>query len=201
MEKGFTYLNQGQATLKWSLYYSGGDNITGRPLAGYNKNVLVGTMALSGGIQMAAAKAAAKGLQLFVFDAYRPQKAVDELVRWAGEKEDWRTKEKFYPNIAKADIIHLGYIAEKSGHSRGSVVDLTFMSQSGHRVDMGTAFDFMDVKSHHGADGISGEAAQNRALLRSIMEQSGFEAYEREWWHYRLKEEPFPRQYFDFDIE
>ena len=136
---------------------------------------------------------------MLVYDSYRPQKAVDDFVTWSLQPEDGKMKEEFYPELDKGELFPLGYIARHSGHSRGSVVDLT-LTREGTPVDMGTAFDFMSPSSHHNSLLVTPEQAENRATLRAIMAWAGFSPYECEWWHYRLMDEPYPDTYFDFDI-
>ncbi len=202
MQKGFTELNGGKHDMKGHLFYATAENLTGKPLAGYLANKMIGTWELKEALEQAAAYASEKGFALFIFDAYRPQKAVDNLVMWAKEKEENKAlKAKYYPNEKKEELVLKEYIASRSGHSRGSVADLTLVDIiRGHPLDMGTIFDFMDESSRHGSPSIGRDAAQNRLLLRNIMEKSGFLAYEKEWWHYRLAREPFKDTYFDFDI-
>jgi D-alanyl-D-alanine dipeptidase len=136
-----------------------------------------------------------------LWDGYRPKRAVNCFLRWAAQPEDNLTKERYYPNIGRAEMLAKGYVASPSSHSRGSAIDLTlYHLDTGALAAMGGGFDFMDERSHHGARGISGAEAQNRGLLRSIMETSGFESYRFEWWHYTLRNEPFPHSYFDFPV-
>ena len=138
---------------------------------------------------------------MLLWDAYRPQRAVDRFLEWASRPEDGRTKADFYPNIDRAEMITNGYVAAKSAHSRGSAVDLTlFRLETGELASMAGRHDFMDERSHHGAPAVSGVEARNRQSLCSIMEQSGFVRYECEWWHYSLADEPYPDTYFDFPI-
>jgi D-alanyl-D-alanine dipeptidase len=187
--------------IRWDAKYATWDNFTGRPVDGYQANRIVGTRALCAALERARQAAAALGFGLLLWDAYRPQRAVDCFLRWAQQPEDGRTKQRHYPNIARADIVKEGYVAARSGHSRGSAVDLTlFHLATGERAAMGGDHDLMDAVSHHGARGITAAAARNRACLRAIMEASGFVPYEREWWHYALADEPFPDTYFDVPI-
>jgi D-alanyl-D-alanine dipeptidase len=141
------------------------------------------------------------GFGLLLWDGYRPQRAVNRFLEWSAQPEDGRTKQRFYPNIERAEMISDGYVAPKSGHSRGSAVDLTlYRLDTGELAAMGGGHDLMDERSHHGAPGVSELEAQNRRTLCSVMEHSGFERYECEWWHYALRDEPFPETYFDFPI-
>lgn len=190
----FCDLGKELPALIMDIRYATHHNLTGHPLNGYEAGKAIGTRALMEGMKRAIS--AANGLRFRVFDAYRPQRAVMDFVKWAQEPENGLTKAEFYPALEKADLFPMGYIALKSGHSRGSVIDLTLDG-----FDMGTPFDLMDERSHHGAAGVTPEQAFNRRQLRAIMESAGFEAYENEWWHYRLAQEPYPDTYFDFVIK
>ena len=194
---GFVWLDEAVPGLLWDAKYATADNFTGAAVDGYPRNRLAGTAELAAGLARAAKLAAGEGLRLFLWDAYRPQRAVDRFLAWCAAPEDGRTKQCHYPNIEKADIVPLGYVAARSGHSRGSAVDLTLARPGGGLLDMGGGFDLMDAVSHHGAP-VGARAAQNRLLLRAIMEKSGFAPYENEWWHYALRDEPYPHTYFDF---
>ncbi len=165
-------------------------------------------------------------LSLKVYDCYRPQRAVGHFVRWAKDIEDTKTKEEFYPTVDKRDLFKDGYIAERSSHSRGSTVDLTivpvpvpgqevykegqklyacFLSADkrfkDNSIDMGSGFDCFHELSHTANPNIGFQQRANRLLLKTLMERYGFENYNLEWWHYTLKNEPFPDTYFDFPIE
>jgi len=136
-----------------------------------------------------------------LWDGYRPQRAVECFLRWARQPEDGRTKRRHYPNIDRTDMVPRGYVAARSGHSRGSTVDLTlYHLDSGELAPMGGGHDLMDAVSHHGARGIAPVEAANRDHLRSVMAACGFRPYDCEWWHYTLTDEPFPDTYFDFPI-
>lgn len=135
------------------------------------------------------------------WDAYRPQSAVDNFVRWTESEEPDYRKALHHPNIDKKDMIEYGYITKKSGHSRGSSIDLTLYTLDTKKLlRMDGYFDLMDEASHHGAAGISAEATKNRALFRGIMENNGFKALKEEWWHYTLEKEPYQNEYFNFPI-
>ena len=187
--------------VRWDAKYATWDNFTGTPVDGYEVNRVVGSHALADGLLAAKAQAAALGFGLLIWDGYRPQRAVNRFLEWSAEPEDGRTKATFYPNIDRAGMFSKGYVAPKSGHSRGSAVDLTlYRLDIGELVPMGGRHDYMDERSHHWARGLSDIEARNRESLCSIMEGSGFERYEYEWWHYVLKDEPYPDTYFDFPI-
>jgi len=201
MEPGFVFLDEVLRGVRWDAKYATWDNFTGTPVDGYEVNRIVGSDALADALAEAKARAAAMGFGLLLWDAYRPQRAVDHFLEWSGQPEDGRTKQRFYPNIDRAEMFTSGYVAPKSGHSRGSAVDLTlYRLDTGDLVAMGGGHDLMDERSHHGAREVSGIEAQNRRTLCSIMEHSGFVRYECEWWHYSLQDEPYPDTYFDFPI-
>ncbi len=201
VEPGFVFLDQVLPGVRWDAKYATWDNFTGTPVVGYEVNRVVGSDALAGALLEATTRAAAIGFGLLLWDAYRPQRAVDRFLEWSRQPEDGRTKPRFYPNIDRAEMFTSGYVAPKSGHSRGSAVDLTlYRLDTGELAPMGGGHDFMDERSHHGARGVSEVAARHRGTLCSVMEHSGFRRHECEWWHYALRDEPYPDTYFDFPI-
>lgn len=197
MQAGFVWLDEAVPGILWNAKYASEDNFTGAAVDGYAQNRLAGTVELAAALAIAAKWAEKTGLRLLLWDAYRPQRAVDRFLAWCAAPEDGKTKRRHYPNIEKTDIVPLGYVAARSGHSRGSAVDLTLAQPDGVPLEMGGGFDLMDAISHHGAP-VAEEASRNRLLLRGIMEESGFAPYENEWWHYSLAQEPYPETYFDF---
>ena len=201
MKDGFAFVDEAVPGVRWDAKYATWDNFTGKPVDGYLANRIVGTSALCAALNEAREKAESLGFGLLLWDGYRPQRAVDCFVRWSQEPEDGRTKLRHYPNIDRAAMFEQGYVATKSGHSRGSTVDLTLYAlATGELVPMGSDHDFMDQIAHHGAEQITQVEAANRQHLRSLMEACGFVAYDFEWWHYTLKDEPYPATYFDFPI-
>jgi len=199
MNTDFAYVDELVPGIHWDAKYATGDNFTGAPVDGYLVNRIVGTTSLCTALNRARDRAGAVGFGLLVWDGYRPQRAVEWFVRWSKLPEDGRTKDRHYPNIDRAEMFERGYVATRSGHSRGSTVDLTLYDvATGEVAAMGGDFDLMDPISHHGADGVTGVEAMHRELLRSIMTACGFVPYEREWWHYTLADEPYPETYFDF---
>jgi zinc D-Ala-D-Ala dipeptidase len=201
MQEGFAYVDDLVSGIRWDAKYATWDNFVAKPVDGYFANRIVGSRELCTALERARDKAAFLGFGLLLWDGYRPQCAVDRFVRWAREPEDGRTKLRHYPNIDRPEMFARGYVATRSGHSRGSTVDLTlYHLASGELAPMGGDHDLMDPISHHGAHGISHVEARNRHHLRSIMEDCGFRPYEREWWHYTLEQEPYPETYFDFPI-
>ncbi len=201
MNDRFAFVDEVVSGIRWDAKYATWDNFTGKPVDGYLANRIVGTDALCAALERARDAAASLDFGLLVWDGYRPQRAVDCFVAWSRQPEDGRTKLRHYPNIERPEMFELGYVAAKSGHSRGSTVDLTlFHLTTGDLAPMGGDHDLMDPISHHGACGISPVEAGNRERLRSVMEGCGFRSYPREWWHYTLVDEPYPDTYFDFPI-
>lgn len=201
MRNDFAYLDELVPGLRWDAKYATWDNFTGRPVDGYLVNRVVGTRALCRALKRASEDASGRGFGLLVWDAYRPQRAVDAFIRWSRQPEEGRRKQRHYPNIERWEMFDKGYVDTRSGHSRGSTVDLTlFRLAEGDLLAMGGDHDLMDPISHHGAEGVSSVEADNRNQLRSIMEAAGFRPYETEWWHYSLIEEPYPDTFFDFPL-
>jgi D-alanyl-D-alanine dipeptidase len=201
MNDRFVFVDECVPGIYWDSKYATWDNFTGKPVDGYAANRIVGTRPLGAALERARDEAASLGFGLLLWDGYRPQRAVDSFLRWSRQPEDGRTKWRHYPNIDRVEMFEKGYVAARSGHSRGSTVDLTlFHLATGERAPMGGDHDLMDAVSHHGAEGIAPVEARNRESLRSIMEACGFTSYEREWWHYTLRDEPYPDTYFDFPI-
>ena len=199
IDERFVYLDEAVPGVTWDAKYATDDNLTGEPLDGYFADRVVGTRELGEQLKKAAEYFAQLGYGLHLWDGYRPERGVRSFVKWAAKPEDHKTKAKHYPKLEKERLFELGYIAEKSGHSRGSSIDLT-LTKDGKEVDMGSIFDMMDDISHHGYP-VGGEAEKNRLILKEGMEKCGFRAYSGEWWHYNLVDEPYPDTYFDFPIE
>lgn len=201
MRNGFFFVDECVPGIRWDAKYATWDNFTGKPVDGYLANRIVGTRALCEALESARRKAASLGFGLLLWDGYRPQRAVDCFIRWSQQPEDGRTKPRHYPNIDRTEMFEKGYVAAKSGHSRGSTVDLTlYHLDTGELAPMGGGHDLMDPISHRGAQGITRVEATNREHLCSIMESCGFSSYDCEWWHYTLRDEPHPHTYFDFPI-
>jgi D-alanyl-D-alanine dipeptidase len=201
MNNDFVFVDEFVPGIRWDAKYATWDNFTGKPVDGYQANRIVGTRALCAAVERAQEKAAASGFGLLLWDGYRPQRAVDCFLRWSQQPDDGRTKLRHYPNIDRPDMFEQGYVAAKSGHSRGGTVDLTLYDlATGELAPMGSDHDLMDPVSHHGAIGVTQAVARNRQYLCSIMEACGFNSYDCEWWHYTLEHEPYPNTYFDFPI-
>lgn len=202
MHEGFVHVTDMCENVILEIRYFSSYNFVGKRIDGYAAPQAILSEPAARALCKAAAAAESKGYTLKIFDAYRPQAAVDNFVRWGMDAADIRMKPIFYPQVEKARVFDLGYVATRSGHSRGSTVDLTLVDrQSGKELDMGTPFDFFGEASHHGAKGMTPQQQANRSALLGIMDGAGFKRYEEEWWHYTLKNEPYPDTYFNFVVE
>ncbi len=182
------------------MRYYGPHNFVGRRIKGYNAPKCLLTSKASDALAKVQNEISPFGLSLKIYDCYRPQKAVNDFVAWAKDLSDTKMKSEFYPNEEKKELFKKGYIASKSAHSRGSTVDLTIVSTSGD-LDMGSKFDYFGTSSNTRNPNMSEVQKRNRLLLKTVMEKNGFVNYEKEWWHYTLKKEPYPNDYFDIDVE
>lgn len=217
MPEGFVYLSDIDPTIKQEMRYAGSRNFLGRPADGYQAGECILTRDAAHALEAAQKSLKQRNLSLKVYDCYRPARAVADFLKWSKEAKGEKAAAQFHPTLAKRDLLRLGYIAKKSGHSRGSSVDLTIVGaiperpvadgQPCHRpntgdaaLDFGTDFDCFHPLSHTDNPAIKGDARKNRALLAETMTASGFDNYRREWWHFTLRREPFPKTYFDFPI-
>ncbi|MFC5700288.1 M15 family metallopeptidase [Cohnella faecalis] len=202
LPKGFVYLDEAIPTAIFDIRYYGDNNFVGARIDGYKAPYAILTSKAASSLKSVSDELAKKGYRLKIFDAYRPQKAVDHFIRWSKDAKDTKAKKSYYPNVAKKDLFKLGYLASKSGHSRGSTVDLTLViAKTGEEADMGGSFDFLDPVSSHGTKKITAKQTANRTLLKKAMEKHGFKSYSKEWWHYTLRSEPYPKTYFNFNVE
>ena len=187
------------------LRYAGSHNFVGAPVDGYVRPRAILSRPAAAALAKAQEELRPFGLGIEIFDAYRPQRAVDRFVRWSRDPADQRGKAEFYPRVDKARLFPLGYIAEKSGHTRGSTVDLTLVGlgagSAGAELDMGSAYDLFDPISRPDSPDVPAPARAHRLLLREAMAKAGFRPYAEEWWHFTLEGEPFPETYFDFPVE
>ena len=194
-------------------------NFVGDRIDGYERPTALLTAEAAHALKAASDNMMAQGYRLKIYDAYRPQRAVAHFMKWADDLADTRMKPFFYPNLDKSALFKRGYLVAKSGHSRGSTVDLTlFDMATGKEVDMGGAFDWFGKESHpdwcgnpetgeytggtkpqNGA--ISAEQFHNRMMLRAAMTHHGFKPLNEEWWHFTLADEPYPETYFDFPVK
>ena len=176
-------------------------NFVGDRIDGYEEPVALLTKEAATALKAVSDDLMAKGYRLKIYDAYRPQKAVTHFMNWAKDVDDTRMKEYFYPDLDKSVLFDQGYIAEKSGHSRGSTVDLTlFDMKTEKEVDMGGTFDFFGELSHPDYKNITEEQYNNRMILREAMMAHGFKPLDEEWWHFTLENEPYPNTYFTFPV-
>jgi len=220
---GFVHLRTVAPDILQDMRYAGTHNFVGRPIEGYDAAECILSRSAAEALARAQVEFLARGLTIQVFDCYRPARAVGDFVQWAEALDDVAMKAEFYPRVDKSELFDRGYIAFKSGHSRGSTVDLTLRPVSASTLpqwstdgplvdcvapdryqdgslDFGTGYDCFDIKAHHGAAGISPEATRNREVLASVLGEHGFAPYQEEWWHYTLKDEPFAETYFEFPI-
>lgn len=202
MADGFVELSAVIPGIKIDPRYFGSDNFLGAPVEGYNAAKVILSEAAAKALATVHAQLSEFGLGLMVFDGYRPQRAVDHFVRWARDLDDTKMKQRYYPRVEKKNLFSEGYIAERSGHSRGSTVDLTVIDKAtGQQLDMGTSWDFFDLRSWPSSTEPNSQQRANRLLLQSAMMKGGFRPLTEEWWHFTLEDEPFPDTYFDFIID
>jgi D-alanyl-D-alanine dipeptidase len=181
--------------------YATAHNFVGAPIDGYDKALCYLTNPAATALAKVVADLEPRGLTLKMFDCYRPVRAVAHFARWARNLGDQKMKAEFYPQVDKTTLFRDGYIAARSGHSRGSTVDLTLARRAdGTDLDMGTPFDFFSPRSWPSDRSIKQEARGNRALLAQAMRQRGFRPHDKEWWHFTLRQEPYPQTYFDFRV-
>lgn len=174
-------------------------NFVGERIDGYEAPVALATKEAASALKKASDYLSEKGYRIKIYDAYRPQRGVDHFKRWAKDLNDTLMKPYFYPYKDKSVLFKEGYIASFSGHSRGSTFDLTlFDMKSGKEVDMGGTFDYFGELSHPDYNGITPEQKKNRMFLKETMEKFGFRNYPNEWWHFTLRNEPYPNTYFTF---
>jgi D-alanyl-D-alanine dipeptidase len=202
LPKGFVYLAEVDTSIKSELRYLSNNNFIGKPIDGYiNKTIIISKPAALA-LKQVQKKLLQFNLTLKVFDAYRPQQAVDHFVRWARVLNDTLMKQQYYPEVTKNKLFQLGYIASKSGHTRGSTVDLTIVDlTTGRELDMGSPYDYFGTESHPLQNKLTKNQRVNRLLLRNLMLSNGYKPYENEWWHFTLRNEPFPTTYFNFPIK
>ena len=200
--KNFVNLKEYIPSLKIDMRYYGSDNFVGKSISGYCTPKALLTIDAADALKKVQKDLQKIGLGLKIFDAYRPQQAVDDFVKWSFDLKKIESKKKYYPHINKKNLFQKGYIAKKSGHSRGSTLDLTIINLSNtSELDMGTPFDFFGERSSFKCMNITKEQQTNRMLLRSMMLKYDFQAYSKEWWHFTLKNEPYKYTYFNFLIQ
>lgn len=226
LPKGFVYLKNVDPSILQDIRYAGYHNFVGRPIKGYHAEECILTKKAADALAQVQAALLKSNLSLKVYDCYRPQRAVNDFIAWSQQPDNTTMKKEFYPRVPKNRLFPLGYIAKKSGHSRGSTIDLTIVpvptpqQAAYHRgqslvscfapyhdryrdnsINMGTGYDCLDSKAHGLNPRVPLIAYQNRKMLRHIMQKYGFVPYKNEWWHFTLKNEPHPKTFFDFPIQ
>lgn len=199
---GFVLLSDVAPDIIQEIRYYSTYNFVGNRIDGYEEPCALMTREAALALKKVSDEVMAYGYRLKIYDAYRPQMAVDNFVRWAEDLKDARMKMYFYPEVDKTRLFADGYIDAKSGHSRGSTVDLTlFDMETGKEVDMGGTFDYFGELSHPDYVGtLSEQQLYNRKFLRDVMIKHGFKPLATEWWHFTLADEPYPNTYFTFPI-
>lgn len=208
---GFVRLADIDPTIRQDMRYAGSANFLDRPAKGYDAPVCILTRQAADALSKVQKNLKAENLTLVVFDCYRPVRAVKDFVRWVGSSKS--TDPRWHPNVRRSDLIRQGYIASRSGHSRGSTVDLAIApttpgaptnpqcgAQNAGTLDFGTGFDCLDPKSATAYTPLPSEAAANRRRLVDEMRAAGFRNYKNEWWHFTLVGEPFPNGHFGFPV-
>jgi zinc D-Ala-D-Ala dipeptidase len=222
---GFVYLSEVDASIIQEMRYADIHNFMGRPIPGYLASKCILTREAAEALKNVQSELRVFSLTLKVYDCFRPQRAVNAFISWAADLKDIKMKREFYPRLGKEHLFKDGYIAEKSGHSRGSTVDLTIVplpvlpQEQFHKgdklrtcdspasirfgdnsLDFGTGFDCLDPKAHTANPSLSLDQKKNRVMFKSVMEKYGFKNLDVEWWHFTLKNEPYPDHYFDFPV-
>jgi len=202
LPKGFVYAKSVIPDLDVELRYFSQNNFVGDTIDGYNANRLILTTGTVEKLKLVQDELQQQNLCLKIYDGYRPQTAVNHFIRWAKDLNDTINKQRFYPEVSKRNLFKAGYIASRSGHSRGSTVDLTIIDgETGKPLDMGSPYDFFGEASWIAHDALTVEQKKNRQLLQTVMLKHNFRNYPKEWWHFTLRWEPFPKTYFDFEVE
>lgn len=204
LPNGFVYLKDVDPSIIQDIRYYTNNNFVGHPIAGYDAPQCILTKKAALKLAKIQQKLKLQSLSLKVFDCYRPQMAVNQFISWSKDPLDQKMKSDYYPNVNKEDFFKLDYVAAKSGHTRGSTVDLTIVhlsdEESPIELKMGTHFDYLDPASHPLQPNLSETARRNQLFLRNVMFQAGFKPILTEWWHFTLKDEPYPDTYFNFPV-
>lgn len=198
---GFVLLTDYVPGVIQEIRYHSTYNFIGDRIDGYEEPCALLSKEAARALQAVSGEVEAQGYRLKVFDAYRPAAAVKRFVLWGIDDLDLRMKPFFYPDLEKHELFKKGYIAKQSAHSRGSAIDLTLLEMStGKELDMGSPYDLFSEVSHPDYRGVTDEQYVNRMFLRAAMMRNGFEPIDCEWWHFSLKDEPYPDTYFDFPV-
>jgi len=202
LPNGFIYAEDVIPDLEVELRYFTSNNFVGQPIEGYHSNKLILTLESAQALKLVHEALQEQNLCLKVYDGYRPQSAVNHFIKWARDLDDTINKHTFYPDVKKRNLFKDEYIASKSGHSRGSTLDLTIIDgNTGIPLDMGSTYDFFGQESWIDYTNITEKQKINRQLLQRFMLKFGFRNYPKEWWHFTLRGEPFKDTYFDFAVK
>lgn len=202
LPEGFVYVKSVIADIDVELRYYSTNNFVGDTIDGYKANRLILTKEATEKLKLVQDELQKQNLCLKVYDGYRPQRAVNHFIIWAKDLNDTINKSQFYPNVEKRNLFKEEYIASRSGHSRGSTLDLTITNgETGEPLDMGSPYDFFGEESWVSYNDITDDQKKNRQLLQTVMLKHNFRNYPKEWWHFTLRWEPFPKTYFDFEVE
>ena len=202
LPKGFVYVTDVIPDISIELRYCLHNNFVGKPVDGYNAEVCIMTVQAANALKKIQTELLKQDKSLKIFDAYRPQQAVNHFMKWAKNVTDTIMKQQFYPDVKKKNLFKEEYIASRSRHSSGSTIDLTIIDiATGEELDMGSPYDFFGKQSWVNYNSITHIQKQNRQLLQNVMLKHGFRNYPREWWHFTLKGEPFKNKYFNFPVE
>ncbi len=224
--EGFIDVAQVIPSIVLDIRYASWHNFIGRPVDGYRVPKCLLTRRAAAALAQVQKELKSYSLSLKLYDCYRPQRAVNQFIRWVQDGSDIKMKQEFYPTIDKRKLFKAGWFARRSAHSRGSAVDLTIVPIptpqqeryidgqklcecylpldkrfKDNSIDMGTGFDCFHPLSWTNCERIPPGQRLNRMLLKKVMEKYGFKNYRKEWWHYSLIDEPFPKTYFDFVIK
>lgn len=199
---GFVYVTDSIPTIKVELRYCSDNNFLASIVDGYEAEMAILTAQATKALKNVQNELAGQNLSIKIFDSYRPQRAVNHFIRWAKDLNDTINKSSFYPDVAKQHLFREEYIASRSGHSRGSTLDITLVDlKTNKELDMGSTYDFFGSESWVDYEQITPKQKENRMLLQTVMLKHGFRNYPKEWWHFTLRGEPFPDTYFDFIVE
>ncbi|OUR99297.1 peptidase M15 [Flavobacteriales bacterium 33_180_T64] len=198
----FIYVKDIIPDIDVELRYFSGNNFVGDTIDGYKSNTLILTRQSAQALKKVQDELQEQNLCLRVYDGYRPQRAVNHFMRWAKDLNDTINKQQFYPDVEKRYLFREEYIATRSGHSRGSTLDLTIIdAHTNEPLDMGSPYDFFGKESWVAYSELTKKQIANRQLLQMVMLKHNFRNYPKEWWHFTLRLEPFPKTYFDFEIQ
>ncbi|MEH6538190.1 MAG: M15 family metallopeptidase [Psychroserpens sp.] len=199
---GFVHVKDIIPDIDVDLRYFSNNNFVGDTIAGYKVNTLILTKESAEALKKVQDELQEQNLCLRVYDGYRPQRAVNHFMSWAKDLNDTINKQQFYPDVEKRHLFREEYIASRSGHSRGSTLDLTIIDGNTNvPLDMGSPYDFFGLESWVDNPDLTETQKANRQLLQKVMLKNNFRNYPKEWWHFTLRWEPFPKTYFDFEVE